>query len=287
MGEFYYNSELLTNYLLGKLSAADRDKVEEEYFCNNEVFIALLDAKDQLTSDYQRGRLSEDDRLRFERYFLTSPTSKQEVELAYFFRPSIDPQPITNRSVVENKPSWLFGLLNFGKARQMQIGLATAAVVIAASLLGWQMLKRSPQPPEVRVSSPSTEIPPGEQLATLHLKPLSRRSSGKDTTAKIGKATRTIELKLEVGTESFHSYQASLRNKDHEDVEVLRENLPGPAKEEDGKPVVVWQISSARLPAGDYMVKLSGVSADDVKTPIGNYDFEVRNLTPENFQTGR
>ncbi len=287
MGEFYYNSELLTNYLLGKLPAAERDKVEEEYFCNNEVFAALLDAKDQLISDYWNDKLIGDDRLRFERHFLTLPASKQEVELAHFFRPTTVSPPINDSPVEVVKPSWFLGLLNFAKMHQMRIGLATAAVLVAASLLGWQMLKQSPQPLGAGVGSSNTEVPPGEEIVVLPLKPHSPRSSAKNTTAKIGKATRIIELNLEVPAESFHGYQASLRNKDQEDIEVLKENLPGPAKEEDGKPIVTWQISAARLPAGDYMVKLSGIGADGVPSTIGNYDFEVRNQAPENIQTGR
>lgn len=287
MGELYYNSMALKDYLLGKQqSEAERDKLEEEYFCNNELFIALLDAKDQLIRDYWNGNLTADDRLRFERFFLSQASCKQEVELAQFFRPSTE---ISNPSTAKEESSWWSGLLIFAKAHQVGFGLATATLVIllaAGAWLSWNLLRSSPAQ-EFKASLPNSQLAQGQEVVFLNLKPRSLRSMGKDTTAKIGRITRAIELKLEVGPEPFQSYQASVRNKAQESVEVLKENLSGPAKEEAGKPIVVLQIPAVRLQPGDYLVKLSGIGADEVKTHIGSYDFEVRNQLTENFQTGR
>ncbi|MBS1790837.1 MAG: hypothetical protein JST85_24180 [Acidobacteria bacterium] len=287
MGELYYNSTVLRNYLLEKqLSEAERDKLEEEYFCKNELFIALLDAKDELIRDYWNENLTAEDRLRFERCFLSQPSCKQEVELARFFRPST---AITNPSIVKEAPSWWSGLLGFAKAHQVGFRLAAATamvMLVAGAWLSWHLLRSSPIQ-EFKASLPNSQLAQGQEVVFLNLKPRSLRSLGKDTTAKIGRITRAIELKLEVGPEPFQSYQASVRNKAQESVEILKENLPGPAKEEAGKPIVVLQIPAVRLQPGDYLVKLSGIGADEVKMHIGSYDFEVRNHLAENFQTGR
>src|SRR5689334_2366307 len=84
MDEMYYNSTMLNSYLLGKLSQAEEELFEEKFFSDNDLFTGLLDAKDQLMSDYLGGRLASDDRGRFEQRFLTSPECRRELELAHF-----------------------------------------------------------------------------------------------------------------------------------------------------------------------------------------------------------
>ena len=53
------DASVLRRYLLGQLSEPERERLEERYFDDDEVFAALVAAEEELTSDYLAGTLSE------------------------------------------------------------------------------------------------------------------------------------------------------------------------------------------------------------------------------------
>lgn len=287
MSDISYNSESFTRYLLGQLPEAEQDRLEEEYFCNNEVFVALLDAKDQLISNYLSGKLAAEDRKQFEQHFLTLPGRKREVELASSFRsPVPKPQLVTNRITSGGQPfTKKAGASGLRKTSQPWI-LAVAAILVIGSIVVLQMRNapRQANSPEVQIAA--VQLPNGPSSVSLHLKPASSRSFGQDSTAKIGKETQTVELKLEVSKETFPSYHGSLYIKGKEE-EVLSDDSLHAVKNEAGTPIVIWRLPAAKLQIEDYTASLKGISAKNATTPVGDYDFEVRPFTPENSQQGR
>lgn len=74
--------ELMTQYLLGRLSEEERAQVEQEFFANNEYFEELLSVEDALIDRYLLGDLSSDDREAFEGFLRSSPHQWQELGLA-------------------------------------------------------------------------------------------------------------------------------------------------------------------------------------------------------------
>lgn len=286
MGDFFYNSRLLTSYLLGELPAAEQDRFEEEYFCNNEVFTALLDAKDQLINDYLDGKLTDTERQLFERHFLTLPDRKREVELAFFFRSEPKPQVETALPIAERRLSLWQTVSRFVQSHQPQLGLV-AAMLIVGSLMGWQMMHSSPEPNAVAIIQPS-DIPEGQIVVPLFLKPIAnvRSRSKQETTAEIGRATQTIDLNFEVGNEDFESYQGSIRNK-QDGAEILSDSSLKATKNEDGKTIVNWQVPASRLQVSDYTVTLKGIAPDGSNPRVGDYDFEVRPAPSENSQPSK
>ncbi len=287
MSDFSYNSELFTRYLLGQLHEAEQDRLEEEYFCNNEVFVALLDAKDQLISNYLNGKLTAEDRKQFEQHFLTLPGRKREVELASSFRSLLPkPQLMTNRIASNVKPLKKASPPGFGKTYQRWILAAAAAILFIGVIVVLQVRKTPQQATSPEIQIAAIELPKGPPYTSLFLKPTSSRSFGQDTTAKIGKETQTVELKLEVTKETFPHYHGSLHIKGKEE-EVLSDDSLQAVKNEAGTPVVIWRLPASRLQIEDYTATLKGISSKNVLTPIGDYDFEVRPFTPENSQQGR
>lgn len=284
MSDFSYNSELLTRYLLGQLSEAERDRLEEEYFCNNEVFLALLDAKDQLISNYLNKTLTTEERNQFERHFLALPDRKREVELAASFRsPLPNERLLTNRITSEVNPSRRSGAPGLGKAYRPWI-FTVAAVLFVGSIIALQMTKKAPLPAPSQEQSANTSIPAGQPTVTLSLKRTAQRSSlGQDITAKIGRETQTLELKLEVSEETFPSYQGSLYIKGKEG-EVFSDDSLHSIKDGDGTQIVIWRVPAAKLQIEDYTASLKGIVSGNPPTRIGDYDFEVR---PENVQQSK
>ena len=72
--------DLVTRFLLGELSEAERTTVEERFLADGEFFERLLAAEDSLTDAYLLGRLNDEQRQRVERLLQSSLAQKGELE---------------------------------------------------------------------------------------------------------------------------------------------------------------------------------------------------------------
>lgn len=72
--------ELLTRYLLGIASAAEREVVEDRYCLVKSALEELLRAEDELIDDYVRGALTTPERVLFEENFLCTSGRRQRLE---------------------------------------------------------------------------------------------------------------------------------------------------------------------------------------------------------------
>ena len=70
----------LTRYLLGAVSATERENIEAEYLVDDDVFEQMLIAEDELVDAYARGELSDQERGQFEKNFLTSERGRDRVQ---------------------------------------------------------------------------------------------------------------------------------------------------------------------------------------------------------------
>lgn len=73
-------AELMTRFLLGELSEAERPAVEERLLSDNEFFDQLLVVEDSLIDAYLVGQLSDDRRQRAALLLRSSPEQRREVE---------------------------------------------------------------------------------------------------------------------------------------------------------------------------------------------------------------
>jgi hypothetical protein len=282
MSDFSYNSELFTNYLLGRLPEPDCERLEENYFCDNEVFLSLLDAKDQLISDYLNEKLQPEDRKCFEQHFLNSPSRKQEVELAASFHHSLI-KPRQKPTVFASKtvPSQPLKTSGVWQTHKSLICMGVVLFLFVLCFMGIWLRPNPlalPQPVEQ-----STTVLPGLATVSLSLRPTSLRSSKRNTTAEVGNETKTVELHLEVSKEIFPNYQGSLYIRGNEkEEEVLSNDSLHATKSESGPPMVIWKLPADKLQVQDYRARLNGISQGSAPIHIGNYDFEVRPPSQEN-----
>ena len=72
----------LTQYLLGLVSPSERERLESEYFTNDDAFAEMLSAEDDLIDAYARGQLSAKERHQFEQRFLKSESGRERVQFA-------------------------------------------------------------------------------------------------------------------------------------------------------------------------------------------------------------
>lgn len=73
---------MYTQYLLGQLTEADRDLLEERLFEDDQAFALLNLTEDELIEDYLFDRLSPESRAQFEAFYLQIPAHQQKLKLA-------------------------------------------------------------------------------------------------------------------------------------------------------------------------------------------------------------
>lgn len=131
-----------SRYLLGAASEAERERIEAEFFADDDAFQEMLVAEDDLIDDYARGELSGDEREQFEKRFLTSAEGRERVDFARAFAVTNGPRPVTKTAEVANPSSpGLFALI-FGRSAVLQPVLATIAL-IALGGSSWLLVERS------------------------------------------------------------------------------------------------------------------------------------------------
>ncbi|HKX32995.1 MAG TPA: hypothetical protein VJ302_35265 [Blastocatellia bacterium] len=82
MNEDLGHQELMTRYLLGSLSEAEQDRVEETFFTDPDFFNELMARRDDLIDSFARGELAAPENELFERRVRSSPALCQKVEFA-------------------------------------------------------------------------------------------------------------------------------------------------------------------------------------------------------------
>lgn len=83
MTELRADEALIRNYLLGELTEADADALEERLIVDDELYDALLIGEDDLIDSYARGELTPQEEARFESRF-TSPEWRCRIETSIF-----------------------------------------------------------------------------------------------------------------------------------------------------------------------------------------------------------
>ena len=73
-----YSDEVLKQYLLGKMSDEERERIERRYLADKEFLDQLLAIEDDLVDEYVRGELSASEREQFERKLGATPDQTKE-----------------------------------------------------------------------------------------------------------------------------------------------------------------------------------------------------------------
>src|SRR5437764_15376797 len=76
------SDEMLTRYLFGELSAADKAQLDARYFADPQTFEQLTQRETELVDDYTRGRLPPSMRDRFERAYLINPNRRARLRFS-------------------------------------------------------------------------------------------------------------------------------------------------------------------------------------------------------------
>jgi hypothetical protein len=94
---------VMTDYLLGRLRAQEKEQFEEQYFANDETHARLCAIEERLIDSYLCGRLSWRNHRAFENYYLSSPLRVANVEEARVLMRSVAPD--------SERRGWLWPIL--------------------------------------------------------------------------------------------------------------------------------------------------------------------------------
>jgi hypothetical protein len=276
MGELSYNSALMIRYLLGDLTPAEQESLEESFFIDNDLFIELLDIEDRLISDYLNDRLSATDRARFERSFLTLPERRRDVELAYLLQPTSARQPLIEHLMPEARQhNFWHEIPAFLRANQTLAGVAATAIVAIALTSVWLATRLETEKVPSQTDSTVT-TPTGSTVMTLQLSPGQQRSGGQLRQISLSPGILTVALKLEVLTADYMNFRARLLKIAVGLTPILAsDELKSKTTSAEGT-LVLWEIPASKLQNGDYQVKLDAIHPDGSGENVGTYYFSVR-----------
>ena len=184
-----------TRYLLGGASEAERERIEAEFFADEDAFQEMLVAEDDLIDDYARGELSANERKQFEERFLTSSEGRERVHFARAFAATNRQRPVTTTTpeVATQSSPGLFALI-FGRSAVLQPVLATIALV-ALGGSSWLLIERSRMNGELNaLRTERTTL--NQKVQELEQTADAERRQGAETMAQLN------DLRQRMGTES-------------------------------------------------------------------------------------
>lgn len=288
------SKEILVRYLLGELSPADQEGLEEQYFVSDQRWAELQLAEADLIDSYLRNQLSQSQQQRFEEHFLASPRRRQRLEFArvQMEASSLPHNGMPAAASVRPAPrgnSWF--LRGFAIAAT---GLAIALIVIGIQnlrlrdrLTGSQSRERDLQQRlatsqtanRSNTQNPEATGPAG--LATQNLPAVSLLLApgalrGPETAIprlSVSSVPSTVLLLLQLQDDRFAEYDVAIRTPEAKNIGNLKALKP--SKLPEGGSVVVAKFESKIFAPGDYAVILSGHNGAKRSEVIDSFRFTV------------
>ncbi|MEA2174854.1 MAG: hypothetical protein QOD00_2446 [Blastocatellia bacterium] len=281
---------VVVRYLLGELSDEEQVRLEEKYFGDDEFFEQVLVVEDELIDAYVGGELSARERELFEKRFSLSEKHHQRLAFARLLNKSQTPATAADRTgtPAPEPVSWWRSGFGFLRAQNPIIQFAPLALLLLIalalfSLVRWrqqsgpsqslaqQQENREPPPANVRPKQNSQGRPP----ATLLLVPGSVRSVGTANTLSIPTDAEQATVQIILEEDSYKLYRAEIKRVGGHAVPLLKDGLVESQATDAGERALVLKIPAQLLAAGDYQLRLGGVTAGQKTETIADYNFRV------------
>jgi hypothetical protein len=202
----------IRQYLLGKLSEAEQEKIEERLMVDDELFDEFEASKDELVEEYCAGDLGRAERDWFENHYLASTEGRQRQAFTmtmdhYLRRQAADPAP---RPVSPVQPPTFFErFATFVRTQPWAVATATAMVLVVAVAFIWSRnsqgqiyeatlrftsLKRGGDevPPPTKI-----QLPPNTGQVKFHLQLPKPAAAGTTYTATLSDQVNTNNVTVE------------------------------------------------------------------------------------------
>jgi polyhydroxyalkanoate synthesis regulator phasin len=304
----FANKELLARYLLGELSAEDRQRLEKEYLADDEVWETLTAVEDDLIDSYVRGDLSEEQTRNFEQHFLDSPEKQERLEMAKLLmdgriRQSIKTAPMQEQ---QQRVSWsgtpMELLWRRHRVLNVALGAVTLAVFVVAAVLILQnrhlrteltqlqsnqfslrneidqlqqQIASLTNTQEKNAGNTGTDQHGPETVAAL-LTPRLPRGTGQQNNSgilRIPATASSVVLTLQMERDPYRQYELSIETPEGNRVSHSQ-GLKSEAGKNGGRTVSV-HLPAQLLKKGDYILTLSGQKPGNNMEVVDSYSLSV------------
>jgi hypothetical protein len=291
-------NEELTRYLLGEMPEEEQTDFEMRYFSDGQLFGELCARRNQLIDSYVSGRLAPPMRERFEAGIDKSWAINERIRFAETLQGAMDTRSVGLTSAPQTHYGQTRAALSSFVASYGRL-MIVAAIVLVLLGVGWLILRSRHQesvdlnqagsgnPSSASADKSTTDRP---SLATSPAAAQTRDNYGSiltvpltsDLTATASDARADVlvlpsvvlvKLVLIVDDPRDVDYTAVVTTA--KDAEIFRTGSLKPHPNDAGKGVDVY-VPANRLPDGDYIVHLSGVTANNEAIAAGNYYLRVR-----------
>jgi anti-sigma factor RsiW len=302
-------------HLLGLSSETERERLESEFFDDDDAFQEMLTAEDDLIDAYARGELSAKERKQFEERFMTSAQGRERVEFARTLA-----GPRAEQEVAASM--WWPGFFGSFAGNNAFVRVAAVIAVLVVTVgFSWLLFDRSRMNNELReLRAERTRLT--EESAELRRIADAERARSAELTAQV-QAQRNEVLPPPTQPEAQRSPEprttdqfvpiaytlspGSVRGGSGTTLAVpqkarsivLRLNFERPSVHNEYSAVIetadgnaVWRndsfgsrsnvtgislpsIPASTLPPGDYVLVLSGKGSDGGFEPVANYSFRI------------
>lgn len=268
------NEEQVRRYLLGDVSEDERIRIEERLMVDGDFFDQVGLQEDELVDDYVDGRLSREDRSRFESLFLCAPERQHKLRFARALRARLADAP---------KPVWWQRLL--GMTRMSQPVLAsclTASLLVIAFGGAWVLVRmdrlerradelRAELHTSAAAGSAGPSAPQAAPVAVWMsgiLSPGTLRSEGTGRRLAVPEGTLVVRLTLDLPSYGDGAYRAVLSG---ENGEILTRS--GLRAERDGSQSLLrLDVPASALPPADYLLEVFEAAG---RSPVADYSFRM------------
>jgi len=297
MSDAAWNEKLIARYLLGELSEAEVDRLDELSVTNDEFSQHLQSVENDLIDAYVQGDMSRQMREQFQRHMLVTPRQLERMEFALSLaRLTADNAA---RDVTGGALSWWRSLLS-SFHRSFYIQIASAATAIIGLLLSTMLLidrfrlqdsandERSARLREkqefnaqlareaARRSLPVTperSPSPESRIVVLAFKPaLSGLGESKQLT--LSSPSDTVQIHLEFEGDEYVSYAVELSLAMSGQQIFKKSNLK--ARDKGASKLIDLVLPNSLLKEAGYKIVLRGLTANGDYEDLSTYSFNVR-----------
>ncbi|MGH9836665.1 MAG: hypothetical protein ACREBD_20980 [Blastocatellia bacterium] len=301
--------ELLVRYLLGQLNESDAERIERDYFNDDDFYERLEAVEDELIDAYARDGLRAEEREQFEKYFLRDAERRERVEFAREWLSLISRTPGVAQPVEERarRTGW-FDFLPFGK-RAALIPLTAVALLALGTWLAIQTARLGRQLDQMSAerarqekterqlqqqvdaerrrseqllaelesernrredrSAPASSLP---VIVSFILSPGLPRDAGDARRLAIPPEATQVRLWAAFKAGDYQSYRAELQTVEGRVIWSQRGLTVKPRREEK---MALVTIPARRLKDEDYILVLKGVAPTGELSDVSEYSFRV------------
>ena len=130
-----------TRFLLGGGTEAERERLEAEFFADDDAFQQMIAAEDDLIDAYARGELTDSERRQFEQRFMNSSAGRERVCFARAFVAATVPQKVPAVVPVTPPAPGFFASI-FGNTAGLRVAFAALAIAVLVGF-PWLLVERS------------------------------------------------------------------------------------------------------------------------------------------------